>query len=100
MSVKVNQTDQSYNKLWPVLMFKVKTTPGQILGKILTYIALIVYSLFSLLPLYWIVTWHLRPRQKFIPGRLNYLVLKRRWIIGVRCFPAMHRSSAWISCSD
>jgi len=57
MSITVNQTEQSYDELISTLdVHKVKTTPGQIIGKILTYISLIFYSLFSLLPLYWIVT--------------------------------------------
>jgi multiple sugar transport system permease protein len=57
MSITVNQTDQSYDELISSLdVHEVKTTPGQIIGKILTYLGLILYSLFSLLPLYWIIT--------------------------------------------
>ena len=57
MSITVNQTDQSYDELISGLdVQKVKTTPSQILGKVFTYIALLLYSGFSLLPLYWIVT--------------------------------------------
>ncbi len=53
MSITVNQSEQSYDELISSLdVHKVKTTPGQVVGKIFTYIGLIAYSLFSLLPLY------------------------------------------------
>ena len=57
MSVTVNADGQSYEDIVSGLdVRKTRQTPGQIIGKILTYIALIAYSFFSLLPLYWIVT--------------------------------------------
>lgn len=57
MSITDKQIEQSYDELISGLdVYKVKVTPGQVAGKIFTYIGLIAYSLFSLLPLYWIVT--------------------------------------------
>ncbi|MBT7080508.1 MAG: carbohydrate ABC transporter permease [Chloroflexi bacterium] len=57
MSDIINQTDQSYEKLISGLeVSKDEKKPGQIIGKFFTYLALIAYSLFSLLPLWWTVT--------------------------------------------
>lgn len=57
MSVKAKDIGQPLEtKLSDLDVIKVNLRPGEVIGKIATYVALIAYSLFSLLPLYWIVT--------------------------------------------
>jgi multiple sugar transport system permease protein len=38
------------------VIYKTKVRPGEVIGKIASYSALVMYSLFSLIPLYWIAT--------------------------------------------
>jgi len=40
---------------------KAAVKPGEVIGKVLTYVALIAYSLFSILPLYWTLTLAFKP---------------------------------------
>lgn len=57
MSVEVKHSGQTYDAMMADLdIIEVKARPGEVLGKVLTYAGLIAYSLFSMLPLYWIVT--------------------------------------------
>lgn len=47
-----------------VEVYRIAARPGEIAGKVFTYIGLLAYSLFTLLPLYWIVTLAFKPETE------------------------------------
>lgn len=61
MDAAVEGLTPSKTELAGLEIHRVAVSPADVVGKVLTYVALIAYSLFSILPLYWTATLAFKP---------------------------------------
>lgn len=82
MAAKVESMALTQEELASLEVRRAKVRPGELVGRILTYAALILYSLFSLLPLYWMLTLAFKPNTEIYtntPKLWGFVTTMENW---------------------
>jgi multiple sugar transport system permease protein len=69
MNAAVEGIDLSAEELESLEVHQVRTRPGEWFGKALTYVALTLYSLYSILPIYWMFTLAFKPETEIYTNK-------------------------------